>query len=291
MKIKAQFVKSCIPPRKNISHKYNYGSIGIIAGSKNFTGAAVLTANASPKVGCGLTTSFVLKSFAELVVPRFYPEVITFIIDDNDSGFFTESMCEPIKDCIKERKICALAIGPGIGKEPETYSLIRKILTDIDLPIVIDADAINCLRPDELPKNKKIILTPHEGEFARFIDESVEKIRKNREKITMNFAKKYKLVCVLKGYNTIVTDGYEVYINPTGNPGMAVGGSGDVLTGMITSLLPQVKDRNPLYAAIVGVYLHGLAGDIASEELSEMGLTPSDIINYIPAAIKRIWKK
>ena len=174
-----------------------------------------------------------------------------------------------------------------MGKE-YGFEYIKYFLDNFNKPIVIDADGLNylSLNMSKLPSKHKLVLTPHEMEMARLTKKSVKEIRKEREKIAFDFANKHKLVLVLKGHNTIVTNGKEIYINNTGNSGMATGGSGDVLTGIITCLLGQNYDL--FSAAKLGVYIHGIAGDFAKDKYGEDSLIASDIINNLPRAIKLI---
>jgi hydroxyethylthiazole kinase-like uncharacterized protein yjeF len=185
-----------------------------------------------------------------------------------------------------------LAIGPGLGKDNSTYKLARRVISNIHKPMVIDADGLNALagQTDILKTNRKsrpdTILTPHPGEMSRLCGLSMEKVQKNRKNIAKKFAKDYNVTVVLKGYRTEVCDSHgNAYTNSTGNPGMSTAGSGDVLTGMIAAFLGQGLDA--FNAAKYAVYLHGLAGDLAAKEKTQISLIASDIINKIPAAIKK----
>jgi hydroxyethylthiazole kinase-like uncharacterized protein yjeF len=186
------------------------------------------------------------------------------------------------------KKIDVIACGCGASRNNSTLKLLQKIIQKVDKPMVIDADGINALaeRIEVLKKRRtrQLILTPHEGEFARLIKKDAVSIRKKRKELAKEFALRYNLVLALKGNKTVVTDGRRLYQNNTGSPGMATAGSGDVLTGMIAGLLAQKLDC--FDAARVGVYLHGLAGDYAVKELTQMCVTASDIIKYLSQAVK-----
>jgi NAD(P)H-hydrate epimerase len=290
-----KFVRKLIPKRCPDTHKGNFGHVLILAGSRGMTGAAVLCANSALRCGAGLVTLGIPESQANIVASRVLPEVMTLPLKGTSQGTLSLSGFSKLKEHITSRKITALAVGPGLSTNPETKKLVKKILTDMDLPVVLDADGINALEKDWILKKHKakIIITPHPGELGRLTKFSAGDIQKNREKFTRKFARDNKLLCVLKGHRTVITDGKKSYINTTGNPGMATGGSGDVLAGMIASLTNQVRSRNSkalLDSAIAGVYLHGLAGDMAAKEKTEIGMIAGDIIEKIPGAIKSVTK-
>lgn len=271
--------------RKRNTHKGDYGHVLIIAGSIGFTGAAYLSSEAALLMGSGLVTCAIPKSL-NVIMARKLTEVMTLPLEDRGKGYFLVSFFSEIMKFSK--KIDALAIGPGISQKDETKKLVKKLIQNLDVPIVLDADGINCIadEPQILKKAKgALVITPHPGEMSRLIHKSVKYIQKNRKKIAKEISKKYRATVVLKGMNTVVASpvGY-IYVNKTGNPGMASGGVGDVLTGMITSLLGQ--GFVPFEAAKYGVYLHGLAGDIAAKEKGEISLRAQDILDNIHNAIR-----
>jgi hydroxyethylthiazole kinase-like uncharacterized protein yjeF len=183
-----------------------------------------------------------------------------------------------------------LLVGPGISTHDSTAEFLTKLISELKLPVVIDADGLNILskRPKLLKKlPRPAILTPHPGEFARLVDLPLREVIKRRLDLAPEFAKKYDVILVLKGYRTLVCppDG-RTFINPTGNPGMATGGSGDVLSGMIAGLLMQEKEA--LQAVLAAVYLHGLSGDLAAEKIGERALIAGDIIRFLPKALKTL---
>ncbi len=281
-------IKEKLPERPNNAHKYSVGKVFAIAGSSGLTGAAKMSCEAALRTGCGgvllLTTKKLQPIFAKSL-----KEVMTFQLKNNNGDFFVETDFDEIKNKIEWADV--LMIGPGLGQNPETLNFLHKLLLKYPKKKkVIDADGLNLLAKfidDEKLTLKNSILTPHLGEFSRLINKSIEEIKENIFDEGSRFAVKYQTILVLKGAPTIIFDETgEAFINPTGNPGMATVGMGDVLTGMVSSLFAQ--GLKPLDAAITGVYLHGLAGDIAALKKSKMGLISSDVINYIPDAIKII---
>lgn len=277
--------KDILIKRDKDSHKGTYGRVGVIAGSKGMSGAPYLTSSAAIRTGSGLVYTMVPDSISTILEIKSV-EAVVKSFKSNEEGFIKES----IEDIVEQsNKLDVIALGPGMGINSEKIELVEEILKRVDLPTVVDADGINCLCDNKkLLKNrsKPTIITPHLGEFSRLIKKDIDEIQGNREKYSREFAKEYGVILVLKGHETIVCDGERLYVNNTGNPGMATAGSGDVLTGIIVSLLGQ---GIPSYdAAKLGVYLHGLSGDIVAEDKGEHGLIASDIVNAIPYAIKRI---
>jgi NAD(P)H-hydrate epimerase len=276
--------------RKTDSHKKDFGHIFILAGSSRFSGAAILCAESAMRSGAGLVTLGVPRSINNAIIKIKPKEVMTLPLPETKEQTSSLSAYKKIKDFIKDTDV--LVIGPGLGKNNSTYKLVRKIISAINKRIVIDADGLNALVGylDILKPNRQrhlnAIFTPHPGEMSRLSGLSIEKIQKNRKNIAKKFAKDYNGTVVLKGYRTEVCD-YQgnFYTNHTGNPGMATAGSGDVLTGMIAAFLGQ--GLNAFEAAKYAVYLHGLAGDLAAREKTQISLIASDIIAKIPTAIKR----
>jgi len=268
-----------IKPRKTFDHKGTYGHAFLIAGSYQKAGAAVLSAKASLRSGVGLVTVHIPET-ARLIVQTAIPEAMV-CIDETEMNY-----------CATERleKYSAIGIGPGIGKKQSMQNALKRMLENNTKPIVLDADALNILAENKewlnlLPENA--LLTPHPGEFDRLTQ--AHKTSFERYKAQLEFSIKYNVVVVLKGAFTSITDGQgNAYFNSTGNPGMATAGSGDVLTGIILSLLAQ--GYKPIDAAKAGVFLHGLAGDLAADEMGFEALIASDIINNLGNAFKKIKK-
>jgi NAD(P)H-hydrate epimerase len=288
-------IKKLIPERKRYSHKGNYGHILIVAGSKGKTGAALMAAKACLRAGAGLVTIGIPESVAGIIQSRITEEM-TLILPDKGNGTLSEKASKSILDFL-DRTADVLAIGPGIGVNANTEKIMRDIMMNSSVPLLIDADGINSLSfSKKLLSEVKVpvILTPHPGEMARLLSEkskvknqktvAAKDIEKDRIDIATSFAKQTKTYLVLKGVPTIVADPEgKGFINSTGNPGMSTAGSGDVLTGMIAGFLGQ--NKNPLNACLIGVYIHGLAGDIAASEKGEISLIATDIIDKIPNAL------
>jgi len=272
--------------RRPNASKGDFGHILILAGSARFSGAAALCAEAALRSGSGLPGS--LNSAMIRIKSK---EVMTLPLPETKEGGVSLSAFKDLKDFAENADIVAL--GPGLGRDKSTQALVRKIVSGLDKPMVIDADGLNALagRLDLLRAKSREprairILTPHPGEMARLLGATVSKVQAARKEIASGFAKAYKVTLVLKGFQTVVAD-YRgrAYLNKTGNPGMSTAGSGDVLTGMIAAFAGQGLDA--FDAAKFGVYLHGLAGDLAAQEKTQISLIASDIIGKIPEAIKR----
>lgn len=281
-------IKERLPKRPYDAHKYSVGKVFAIAGSSGLTGAAKMSCEAALRTGCGGVLLLTTKKF-QPIFSKSLKEVMTFALKGNDGDFFVEQDIKEIKNKIEWADV--LMIGPGLGQNPETLAFLKALLLNYQLKKkVIDADGLNLLAKfidHEKLSLKNSILTPHLGEFSRLINKPSEEIKENIFVEGSKFAVKFKTVLVLKGAPTIIFDKTgKVFINPTGNPGMATVGMGDVLTGMISSLFAQ--GLSIIDAAITGVYLHGLAGDIAASKRTKMGLISSDVIKFIPDAIKLI---
>ena len=283
MRLPAQLLRK-IP---NVN-KRNFGHVFILAGSAPMLGAAALTALSALRSGSGLVSVGVAKSLNAALQKKVANEIMTRPLAETRDGSIALSSFLTIKRILKSAD--CFVLGPGLSRNKSTQSLIRKIIRDITLSMVIDADGLNALvgKLNLLNlKGKTIrVLTPHPGEMARLLSTSVAKVQKNRTSIAKDFAKKNNCILVLKGNKSVVANkSGKVYINNTGNSGMATAGSGDVLTGIISAFLGQ--GINAFEAAKFGVYLHGLAGDLASKKKTKPSLIASDIIEKIPEAIKK----
>lgn len=272
------------------AHKGDFGHIFILGGSARFSGAALLCSLAAMRSGAGLVTLGVPKSLNKAIIKIKPREVMTLPLPETKSGSFALSGFKRIREFISDSDI--LIIGPGLSGDRSTLSLARKIIANLNKPSVIDADGLNALVGylNILARTAKsrpaTVLTPHSGEMARLLGISVSAVQARREDIATRFAKEHKVTLVLKGHNTVVADCKgDLYVNKTGNPGMATAGSGDCLAGMIGAFLGQGLDA--FSACKYAVYLHGLAGDLAAKEKTQIGLIASDIIDKIPEAIKR----
>ena len=272
-------VQNRLPDRKPNAHKGDFGKILLLCGSRGYTGAAALAAMGALRCGAGLVYLGVPESIYTIEAVKL-TEAIVFPLPDLD-GKFANSAFDRILPLLP--KMDAVLIGPGIGCSEGTFSLVEKVLKYFNKTVVLDADGINVLSGhiDILRgRTGPTILTPHEGEFTRVGAVLTE----NRIESAKEFAQQSNSVVLLKGHNTVITDGDRVYVNPTGNPGMAVGGSGDVLAGIITALLGFGLE--PIEAAACGAWLHGAAGDICADEIGQYGMLPSDMIAVLPRLLK-----
>ncbi|MDP3789842.1 MAG: NAD(P)H-hydrate dehydratase [Candidatus Omnitrophota bacterium] len=281
-----QFIAK-FPKRAPDAHKGDFGHVLVIAGSSGYTGAAYLASQAAILSGSGLVTLAVGKSLYPIMATKLVEVMVKPFFETKD--YSLSLLAEKDLLSFSERCNC-LAIGPGISQNKETQHLVRNLITKLPKPIVLDADGINAFvgHLDMLGNAQgKLVLTPHPGELARLIEKDVGEVQRKRKDIALNFANEYNTVLVLKGYNTIVASpGGECYINETGNAGMATGGVGDILTGMIASFIGQGADA--FTASILGAYFHGLAGDLAQKESGILSLIATDLLNKLPEALKKL---
>ena len=269
--------------RPRDAHKGNFGHLLVIAGSPGLSGAAGLAAISALRSGAGLVTLAVSNTLYPILAGRFM-ELMFLPLPEKDGALSPQSL-PLIQKFIP--KADGLLIGPGLGCKEPIPKFIAKLLDGLEKPLVLDADGLNVLkgRPDILKKVKApVIVTPHPGEMAGLTGVKIEKIQSSRRETALRFSREYNAVTVLKGYRTVVAspDGSR-YFNFTGNPGLATAGSGDILAGIIAGLL--VQGLPAFSAATTGVYLHGLAGDLASREKGEPSLLAGDLLVKIPSAI------
>ncbi len=271
-----------LPEREPGSHKGDYGHALIVAGSPGKAGAAILAARAAVRAGAGLVTAAVPEPILQ-TVDLGSIESMTLGLPAGAAGQIAERAADVLLDAAEGKAV--LALGPGLGQEPATAATIRRIVLECPLPLVLDADGVNAFagRAGELAgRRAETILTPHPGELGRLLGISTSQIQEDRLAAARGAAEETGAIVVLKGHLTLVASGTAVFVNPTGNPGMATGGTGDVLTGLIAGLLAQGLDA--LDATLVAVYLHGLAGDLAASRLGEAPLAAGDLIEILPAA-------
>ena len=275
-------VLSLLPDRPIDAHKGNFGKILLLCGSRGYTGAAALAAMGALRTGAGLVYLGVPESIYEIEAVKLL-EPIVFPLKD-DGGRIAASALGQIHSVLEGKD--AVLMGPGLGRSEGVTAAVSFVMENFPGPVVLDADGINALVSHKhilQERTGPMILTPHKGEFERFgilagdTDES-------RVCAAESLAKELGAVILLKGHRTVVTDGNLTYINTTGNPGMAVGGSGDVLAGMITALLGL--GLKPLEAAACGAWLHGKAGDICAEKIGQYGMLPSDMLDILPQLLK-----
>ena len=283
----AQLIRSHLIPRPADAHKGSTGHLLVIAGSIGKTGAAAMTSMSALRTGAGLVTLGVAESLNAALEGRML-EAMTAPLPESGSGVLGESAFNAIQQELPGKR--CLAIGPGLGQAAETKKLICKIIRQSEIPVVVDADGLNNLA-GELKHFKKtkapIILTPHPGEMSRLLDTRVSKVQQDRIECARDFSVRYNVHVVLKGARTIIAhpDG-RVFINPTGNAGMASGGMGDVLTGVIAGLI--VQGLTPEAACHAGVYLHGAAADSLVEDMGPYGFLAGDVMKAIPGEIKKV---
>ena len=280
-------VQDWLPPRKATAHKGTFGHLLVAAGSTGKTGAAALCTMGGLRGGAGLVTLAVPHNLNHILETLLIEAMTIPLAKSTD--YLSESDYKNIKNGLADKQ--ALALGPGLGNNKDTVKLIRKLYRETEVPMVIDADGLNSLAMDTGILKKAAaprILTPHPGEMARLTGLATTDIQANRLQVASDFAKKHRLFLVLKGAGTVIAapDG-EIAVNPTGNPGMASGGMGDVLTGLIGSLLAQ--GLSPWQASCLGVYAHGLAGDMLAEENGiDMGYLAMEVANNLPHAFEEI---
>ena len=282
-------LKGLLKKRPRDSHKGDFGHVFILAGSRGLTGAAALCSNAALRSGAGLVTLGIPVSLNSIMSKKL-TEVMTFSLAETKE--ITLSLKAERRILKKAESSDIIALGPGLSQNPETQKLIKRLILKIEKPMVMDADALNAVSRDmRVLKKIKVdyVITPHPGEMARLINKNEGYVRNNRITIAKKFSRDYNACVVLKGAGTVVAGPLgKYYVNATGNPGMATAGSGDVLTGIIAGLLSQ--GLKMFDAARLGVYIHGLAGDIAAKDRGEIGLIAGDILENIPYAIKLVQK-
>jgi NAD(P)H-hydrate epimerase len=276
-----------LPERRRYSHKGDYGHVFIVAGSRGKTGAALMAARACMRAGAGLVTIGVPESLTASFEASVIEEML-LPLPDTGEGALSYKALDRVLDFL-DKKADVLAIGPGLGTAQETGKLVTGIIGACTSPMLVDADGINAIDSIAVFKRVKapVIITPHPGEFSRLSGRSAAAIEKDRIEASMAFSRKTGAYIVLKGVPTVTAEPEgRVFINSTGNPGMAKAGAGDVLTGVISSMLAQ--GLGPLEASVLGVYLHGLAGDISADGAGLHSVIASDLIGCLPAAFKAL---
>ncbi len=281
-------IRQLVRKRERCSHKGDYGHCLILAGSTGKTGAASLAANSAVRTGSGLVTLAVPASLNPILEVK-TTEAMTLPLEDFGNGWLSGDLSVRVESSLEGKD--AAAVGPGIGRNPETASLVRRLVAEIEIPLVVDADGLNAVAEDVQVllhrKSCNVVLTPHPGEMSRLSGMSIADIEADRIGAARNFAEKYGVHLVLKGVRTVIAapDGI-VAVNGSGNPGMASGGMGDVLTGVIVSLLGQ--RYKAFDACRLGVFLHGLAADLVAEEKGEVGISATDVQEHLPLAMKKL---
>jgi NAD(P)H-hydrate epimerase len=275
-------MRELITPRTADSHKGDYGRVLIVAGSLGKTGAAHLSAIGALRSGAGLVT-IATPASCQRVIAAMAPEYMTEALSETADGLDAEGV-----DRVLEWARDVVAIGPGLGAAASTREFVRQLVDRATMPMVIDADGLNAFAgdPDRLAgrEGRDVIITPHPGEMGRLVGMSTDEVQSSRLEVARNFAGAHHVYVVLKGHRTLIaTPDEKVFINPTGNPGMATGGTGDVLTGMIAAWLAQLLDAEA--ACKLAVYLHGMAGDLAEADEGEVSMTASDVAGHLGDAM------
>ena len=279
MELNHEKVLQMLPDRDPFAHKGKFGKILLLCGSRGYTGAAALSARGALRSGAGLVFLGVPESIYAIEAVKL-DEPVVFPLPDCGGTLSADAVPE-----ILERlpRLDAVLIGPGLGQSEGTLAAVKAVLENFHGPVVVDADGINNLsRHKDILRGREYptILTPHDGEFTRLGGV----IGPDRSASAEALAKDLGAIVLLKGHRTVITDGERTYVNHTGNPGMAVGGSGDVLAGIIVSLLGQGLE--PLEAAAAGAWLHGAAGDLCAGEIGQYGMLPSDLVEALPRLLK-----
>ena len=279
MKLDHKAVLNILPDRDVMAHKGNFGRILLLCGSRGYTGAVYFAAMGALRTGAGLVYLAVPESIYAIEAQKLNEPIVLPLPDEG--GMLAVDAVEQIRLLLP--KMDAVLIGCGLGQSKGTLAVLKAVLREFDGPVVLDADGINLLAKHKYllrGRTAPTVLTPHEGEFVRIAGE----IGADRQFAAENLARELGAIVVLKGHGTIVTDGTISYRNSTGNPGMAVGGSGDVLAGMVVSLLGQGIE--PINAAAAAVWLHGAAGDGCAERLGQYAMLPTDLLEELPRLMK-----
>ena len=278
-----------IGPRPRDSNKGSFGHVLVIGGSLGKAGAAAMAGMSALRTGAGLSTIATPKSVLATVA-GFHPEMMTEPCEETDVGTISLRALEyaHMDNLVKGKTV--LAIGPGISRHPETSEFVRTVVQKYSTAIVLDADGLNAFEgvAEKLNgKGRALVITPHPGEMARLTGLSIPQVQRDRMAVARSFAREHDVVVVLKGHRTLIAqpDG-EVWVNTTGNPGMATGGTGDILTGMVAGMIAQ-NPSQIVKAVTAAVYLHGVAGDVACETMGEQSLVATDLIKALPEALRR----
>ncbi len=277
-----------VGPRPLAANKGNFGHVLVIGGAVGKAGSVAMAGMAALRSGAGLSTVATPKSVLATVA-GFHPEIMTEPLHETDAGTISTRASERMYALIKGMTV--VAVGPGISRNPETSDFVRSLVVRSKAPLVLDADGLNAFegRASELNgKGRTLVITPHPGEMARLTGSTVAAVQGDRINVARTFAREHELIVVLKGHRTLIAqpDG-TVWVNTTGNPGMATGGTGDILTGMVSGLMAQNLER-VVEAVIAAVHLHGLAGDVARESMGERSLVATDLVKALPEAFRRV---
>jgi NAD(P)H-hydrate epimerase len=286
--VEADAIRNLLPARSRTGHKGDFGHVLVVGGSRAMPGAAALAALGALRAGAGLVTVATGRG-AQPLVHAHCAEAMVEPLPETEGGTLSRKGLAPLLKLASGKDV--VVIGPGLGRATDVMEVVRRAVEKIASPMVIDADGLNALtgQLDRVRGSREHprILTPHPGEMARLIGKRVDDVLRDRLAVARAFARKQQVYLVLKGYRSLVaTPGGEVFVNPTGNPGMATAGTGDILSGMIAALVATARD--PLDGILTAVYLHGLAGDLAATHRGEMGMIASDLLEHLPEATESL---
>jgi NAD(P)H-hydrate epimerase len=276
-------MRPLVPPRASDAHKGDFGRVVVVAGSIGKSGAAVLAAQGALRSGAGLVTVAAPRSIAGIVANHGI-EYMTEPLDETPGGTVDLTAAEAVLRLDAD----VMVVGPGLGRGESVTAFVRELVETCDAPLVLDADALNAFADEPAllvgREGRSVIITPHPGEMARLVGATVDDVQAHRLGIAADFARAHRVTVVLKGYRTLIaTPDGRVYVNPTGSPGMATGGTGDVLAGMIAGWLGQLLDADA--ACRLAVYLHGAAGELADADAGEVSMTAVDLVDHIGDAV------
>lgn len=288
MVITKKQVKKLLPLRHSYQNKGDFGHVLVIGGSVGMSGSVCMTANSALRSGAGLVTVAVPSEISDIVSSKLTECIVLPIKSEN--GVISETAVADIEELLPKADIVAIGMGGRICNGLK--AVLEFVLSNFHGKVIIDADGLNIISQNkqllDIERKCEIILTPHPKEMARLCDMSIDKVQTSRQETAITLAKKYNVSVLLKGESTIITDGNDIYLNPTGNQGMATAGAGDVLSGVISGLSAQ--GVNVLQSGVSAAYIHGLAGDLGAFDKTCYSLTACDIIEYLPSAFKEILK-
>ncbi len=287
--VEAEELSRYLPPRKVESHKGDYGHLLVVAGSKGKPGAARMVAEGAFRAGVGLVTVATPESVQSILAPQVM-EMMTEALPETREGTVSGRATARVLKLLEGKR--ALTVGPGLSIAAETQSFVRELVAETRVPLVLDADGLNAYASDPAAlsgRDRPLVLTPHPGEMGRLLGITADDVQKDRIAVCRDFSTAHSCFVVLKGYRTLISDPEgSIWVNPTGNPGMATAGSGDILTGILSGLVAQGIPI--LHAILLGVYLHGLAADLCASERGELSLMARDIVAYLPRAMAHLLK-
>ncbi|MFH1618696.1 MAG: NAD(P)H-hydrate dehydratase [bacterium] len=298
VRITPKFLRPFLSKRPADSHKGDFGRIIIAAGSRGMAGAAILSAKAALKSGAGLVTVAIVES-QQPVVAAAVPEALTLALAESAGGTVSPQAVGDMLDWKRTHACDLLLVGPGLGATAGIFDFVSGLLNGLRVPSVVDADALNAIAGsgrlrEVFPREVPCILTPHPGEMSRLLSRFIDVEKMSREEAVTRLSFETGKVAVLKGHGTLVTDAVSLYVNATGGPALAKGGTGDILSGLIAGFWVQCGKQDgfslktALESSCMGVYVHGLCGDLASRELTEKSVLAGELLDCLPKALRKI---